>query len=110
MNTNVFAYLDRYGLPLAIIGLALAFFYRAIWPLIQRAILKAESRVDRADEILKSSAEQCGIKHDKLTSEFMLALERRDALAKQSFNEVISELKRMNDSIEGRVIKRGRRI
>ena len=60
--------LDKYGWPTFVLVVVGIFFWKALWPLIVK-------HLEQTASFLKQSQEQ----NERLTREFLAALERRDA-------------------------------
>ena len=83
--------LDKYGWPGFVLIVLAFFFWKALWPLIIK-------HLEQTSEFLKQSREQ----NERLTKEFLNALERRDHNAAELTKQVehiahmLQEIKRNN--------------
>jgi len=83
---DIWSILDRYGLPIVALLIVVLAIYKLVWPLLLRQMAIISTQLDIAQERLEKSQ-----------SEFMRALERRDAIMSQGFADLHTELRKPRD-------------
>lgn len=96
---DVIQVLDKYGWPAFFLIIIGTFFWKKVWPLLEKRAEQVEQRAVENGEFLKEQINETRQRNEKITSDFLLALEKRDAIDR----ELIGEITRGFDRIVTRV-------
>lgn len=80
---------DRYGLPLAMLGVLAYVVYKLIWPVLIR-------QIDESRQQMKEQLKDANDRAEKQTGEFLHALQRRDDILEKGLKEIHAEIHRSN--------------
>ena len=88
------SFLDRYGIPVVILGVLVWSIYKLFWPALLR-------QIDDTRKVLVNQLDEAQKRLDKQTTEFLAALDRRDRIMEQGFAKLddrLSARRRMQSS------------
>lgn len=80
---SVVTLIEKFGAPVAILGIILWFISKKIWPLLEKQIESQKLQLDAAHALMKET-----------NKDFVAALERRDQMTIQEFARLHDRLAR----------------
>ncbi len=92
--TSAWGVLDRYGLPTFILLAALWAGYKLFWPLLIKQIDSSHVYLERQLDIAQKKDERQEARLDRVTSEFLKALDDQRQMTAKNFADLHSRLDR----------------
>lgn len=85
--------MDRYGLPVAMLGVVTLAVYKLFWPMLVR-------QIDEGRQQMKEQLKESNARFDHATGEFLKALDRRDDVLQKGLKEIHTLLERELSAIK----------